>query len=183
MSKNLVIGGLLAAVSALGPLAAPAHAATPRTATQAALTQAAPAQTTTTQAAPASATRTRSAAAPLIHWGPVRSRAGHRGYAKADVWITRFSAETFVVSGSLHDRDAHGGHCAYVRARFHYVGGGTGWALPRTTCAPRSTFRLSSDGQIKRVDVKVCVVDRARRATLNCHSDAITPGIIANWPQ
>ncbi|WP_405087225.1 hypothetical protein [Microbispora sp. NBC_01389] len=178
MSKNLVIGGLLAAVSAMGPQAAPAQAATPRIANQAAS-----AQSTSTQAATAQAGRTRPGAAPLIHWGPVRSRAGHRGYAKADVWITRFTAETFVVSGSLYDRDAHGGHCAYIRARFHYIGGGTGWALPRTTCASRNAFRLSSDGRIRRVDVKVCVVDKARRATLNCHSDAITPGIIAGWPQ
>ncbi|MEU8196764.1 hypothetical protein AB0C10_23560 [Microbispora amethystogenes] len=182
MSKNLVIGGLLAAVSAVGLQAAPAHAATPRTATQAASTQTAAAQSAAAQGTTAPAAWTRPAPAPL-HWGPVRSRAGHRGYATADVWITRFTAETFVVSGSLYDRDAHGGHCAYIRARFHYIGGGTGWALPRTTCASRNAFRLSSDGRIKRVDVKVCVVDRARRTTLNCHSDAITPGIIAGWPQ
>lgn len=162
MRKNLVIG-LLAAASTLGLTAAPAHAA---------------ADTAAGRTVTARAT----AAAP-IHWGPVQSRSGHRGYAKADVWITPFTAETFVVSGRLYDRDAHGGHCAYVRARFHYVGGGTGWALPKTTCAPKKTIRLSSDGQIKRVDVKVCVYDRARRTTLNCYADAITPAIIANWPR
>ncbi len=129
-------------------------------------------------AAPAGA-----ATASLIHWGPVQSRSGHHGYAKADVWITRFTAETFVVSGTLYDRDAHGEHCAYVRARFHYAGGGTGWAPPKTTCAPKKPIRLSSDGRITRVDVKVCVYDRARRTTLNCYADAITPAVIANWPQ
>ncbi|MGI5154342.1 hypothetical protein [Microbispora sp. CA-102843] len=161
MGKNLVIGGLLAFAIAGSLPAASAHA---------------------TAGSHTAAAGSR-AAAPLIHWGPVQSRSGHRGYAKADVWITRFTAETFVVSGTLYDRDAHGGHCAYVRARFHYVGGGTGWAQPRTTCASGSPFRLSSDGQIKRVDVKVCVLDRPRRTTLNCYADAITPAVIANWPQ
>ncbi|MEN3536342.1 hypothetical protein AAH991_14595 [Microbispora sp. ZYX-F-249] len=164
MSKNLVIGGLLAAAFALGLPAASAHAATSHTGT-------------------AQAAANRAAAAPPIHWGPVQSRSGHHGYAKADVWTTRFTAETFVVSGTLYDRDAHSGHCAYVRARFHYVGGGTGWAPPKTTCASRASFRLSSDGRIKRVDVKVCVLDRPRRTTLKCYADAITPAIIANWPQ
>ncbi|MEU6430153.1 hypothetical protein ABZ860_30045 [Microbispora sp. NPDC046973] len=154
MRKNLVIGGLLAFVIAGGLPAASAHAST-----------------------------TTRAAAPLIHWGPVQSRSGHHGYAKADVWITPFTAETFVVSGTLYDRDAHSGHCAYVRARFHYASGGTGWALPKTTCASKKPIRLSSDGRIKRVDVKVCVYDRSRRTTLNCYADAITPAIIANWPQ
>ncbi|GAB3150586.1 hypothetical protein [Microbispora hainanensis] len=154
MRKNLAIGGLLAFVIAGIPPAASAHAAA--------------------SARPA---------APPIHWGPVQSRSGHHGYAKADVWLTRFTAETFVVSGALYDRDAHGGHCAYVRARFHYAGGGTGWALPKATCAPRKPIRLSSDGRITRVDVKVCVYDRPRRTTLNCYTDAITPAIIAGWPR
>ncbi|WP_182908192.1 hypothetical protein [Microbispora sp. H13382] len=169
MSKNLVIG-LLAAAFAMGLPTASAHAATSYTSTS---------RTSTTQTTAAQTT----AAAPPIHWGPVQSRSGHHGYAKADVWTTRFTAETFVVSGTLYDRDTHSGHCAYVRARFHYVGGGTGWARPQTTCASRGSFRLSSDGQIKRVDVKVCVLDRPRRTTLKCYADAITPAIIANWPQ
>ncbi|MGW5262640.1 hypothetical protein ACWEQG_16825 [Microbispora sp. NPDC004025] len=174
MSKNLVIGGLLAAAFAMGLPTASAHAATSHRSTS---------PTSTAQTSTAQSIANRAVAAPPIHWGPVRSGSGHHGYAKADVWTTRFTAETFVVSGTLYDRDAHSGHCAYVRARFHYAGGGTGWALPKTTCASRASFRLSSDGRIKRVDVKVCVLDGARRTTLKCYADAITPAIIANWPQ
>ncbi|WP_214103971.1 hypothetical protein [Acrocarpospora catenulata] len=122
-------------------------------------------------------------AASRIHWGPVQSSAGHSGYAKADVWITGFKAETFVVSGKLYDRDKHRDHCAYVRARFHYAGGGTGWSQPRVTCSAKSSFRLSSDGEIKRVDVRVCLYDRGLRKTFKCYADAIKPEIIANWPQ
>lgn len=122
-------------------------------------------------------------AAADIHWGPVRSAAGHAGHARADVWISGFSAETFVVRGSLHDRDGHRGHCAQIRARFHYAGGGTGWSRPRSTCSPKASFRLSSDGEIKRVDVRVCLLDRAQRRTFKCHADAIKPEIIANWPR
>ena len=77
-------------------------------------------------------------AAARFHWGPVQSSAGHSGYAKADVWITGFSTETFAVSGKLYDRDKHRGHCAYVRARFHYTGGGTGWSRPARPARPRS---------------------------------------------
>ncbi|WP_169948488.1 hypothetical protein [Microbispora sp. H11081] len=171
MSKNLVIGGLLSAAFAMVLPVSSAHAVTSDATSSHALTA---------QTAQAAANR---AAAPPIHWGPVRSKSGHHGYAAADVWLTRFTAETFVVSGTLRDRDAHSGHCAYVRARFHYVGGGTGWARPKSTCASRASFRLSSDGQVKRVDVKVCVLDKQRRTTLRCHADAITPAIIANWPQ
>ncbi|MFF5210041.1 hypothetical protein [Streptosporangium sp. NPDC000396] len=120
---------------------------------------------------------------PVHHWGPVRSAAGHSGHATADVWITDFSAETFVVSGRLRDRDPHPGHCAYIRARFHYSGGGTGWAQPRSTCEASDGFRLSSDGEITRVDVKVCVLDRSRRTTSHCHVDAIRAEDIANWPR
>ncbi|MEU4547142.1 hypothetical protein [Nonomuraea dietziae] len=123
-----------------------------------------------------------SAASP-IHWGPVTSSAGHSGHARADVWITDFSAETFTVHGTLHDRDTHRGHCASIRARFHYVGGGTGWSLPRSTCSAKSSFRLTSDGEIKRVDVRVCLYDLRLRKTFTCHADAITPEIIANWPR
>ncbi|MBB3727466.1 hypothetical protein [Nonomuraea dietziae] len=123
------------------------------------------------------------AVASPIHWGPVTSSAGHSGHAKADVWITDFSAETFTVHGTLHDRDRHRGHCASIRARFHYVGGGTGWSWPRSTCSAKSPFRLTSDGEIKRVDVRVCLYDLASRTTFTCHADAITPEIIANWPR
>ncbi|GLW99633.1 hypothetical protein [Microtetraspora sp. NBRC 16547] len=123
------------------------------------------------------------AAAARLHWGPVQSRSDHGGYATADVWITDFSAETFVVSGTLYDRDGHRDHCAYIRARFHYPGGGTGWARPRTTCAAKSSFQLSSDGEITRVDVKVCVLDRAQRATLSCYVDPIKAETVANWPR
>lgn len=123
------------------------------------------------------------AAAPRLHWGPVQSKAGHGGYAKADVWFTDFSAETFVVSGTLRDRDKHPGHCAYIRVRFHYIGGGTGWSRPRWTCASKAKFKLSSDGEVNRADVRVCVLDRARRTTLKCHVDAIKASIVANWPR
>ncbi|WP_157530472.1 hypothetical protein [Microtetraspora niveoalba] len=126
---------------------------------------------------------TASAAAARLHWGPVLSRGGHGGRAEADVWITDFSAERFVVSGTLRDRDGHRDHCAYIRARFHYASGGTGWAWPKTSCAPRSSFRLSSDGEITRVDVKVCVFDRARRTTLSCYIDPIKAETVANWPR
>jgi hypothetical protein len=123
------------------------------------------------------------AATARIHWGPVRSSAGHSGHAKADVWITGFSAETFTVSGTLHDRDRHRGHCAYIRARFHYTGGGTGWSQPSSTCSAKRSFRLTSDGEINRVDVKVCLYQTGSRKTFRCHVDAIKPEIIANWPQ
>lgn len=134
-------------------------------------------------AAAAGLTAAPAQAAADIHWGPVQSKAGHSGYAKADVWITDFTRETFVVRGKLYDRDRHAGHCAQVRARFHYAGGGYGWSRPRTTCAPKASFRLSSDGEIKRVDVWVCLYDKATRKTFTCHADAIKPSIIANWPQ
>jgi len=123
------------------------------------------------------------AAAARYHWGPVESAAGHTGKAKADVWITGFNVETFVVYGRLYDRDRHPGHCASIRARFHYAGGGTGWSRMRRTCSAKTSFRLTSDGEIRRVDVRVCLYDRARRTNFKCHADAITPQIIAGWPQ
>lgn len=129
---------------------------------------------------PASA---QAATAARIHWGPVKSSAGHSGYANADVWITDFRAETFAVYGKLDDRDTHRGHCAYARARFHYVGGGTGWSRPSSTCSAKSSFRLTSDGEINQVDVKVCLYDLGLRKAFKCHVDAIKPEIIANWPQ
>ncbi|GAA0849897.1 hypothetical protein ACFQVD_11380 [Streptosporangium amethystogenes subsp. fukuiense] len=119
----------------------------------------------------------------LLHWGPVRSAGGHGGYARANVWITDFGAETFTVSGTLHDRDGHPGHCAYIRARFHYTGGGTGWARPRSTCRANDLFRLSSDGEITRVDVRVCVLDSRKRRTSHCHVDVIRAETVANWPR
>ena len=122
-------------------------------------------------------------AAARIHWGPVQSSAGHSGYAKADVWIAGFSAETFAVSGKLYDRDKHRGHCAYVRARFHYTGGGTGWSRPSSTCSAKKSFRLTSDGEINRVDVKVCLFHTGQRKAFQCHVDVIKPEIIANWPR
>ncbi|MFF4777087.1 hypothetical protein ACFY05_29930 [Microtetraspora fusca] len=161
------------ATAALLALAATSALATPAAAT-----------TTTTKATTNATTKaTVKAAGARLHWGPVRSKGGHGGYATADVWITDFSAETFVVSGTLYDRDRHRDHCAYIRARFHYAGGGTGWAQPRTTCAASSGFRLSSDGEITRVDVKVCVLDRARRTTLSCYIDPIKAETVANWPR
>ncbi|WP_433352593.1 hypothetical protein ACQP25_05370 [Microtetraspora malaysiensis] len=170
-SRGIAFSGI--AVSALLALAATCALTTPAAATTAA----------TKATATAAATATATAAGARLHWGPVRSRGGHGGYATADVWITDFSAETFVVSGTLYDRDRHRDHCAYIRARFHYAGGGTGWAQPTTTCAARGGFRLSSDGEITRVDVKVCVLDRARRATLSCYVDPIKAETVANWPR
>ncbi|WP_062347746.1 hypothetical protein [Herbidospora yilanensis] len=114
-------------------------------------------------------------AAAGIHWGPVNST---NGRAQADVRITPFTAETFVVYGKLRDRSPS--HCAYIRARFHYTGGGTGWSRAKTTCSSAS-FRLGSDGQIRRVDVKVCLY--AAKKTSRCYVEKITPEIIANWPQ
>ncbi|WP_157518768.1 hypothetical protein [Herbidospora mongoliensis] len=110
-----------------------------------------------------------------IHWGPVEST---NGRAAADVWITPFKAETFVVYGKLRDRAP--AHCAYIRARFHYTGGGTGWSRAKTTCSTAS-FKLSSDGRIKRADVKVCL--SKGRTTSRCYTEKITPEIIAGWPQ
>ncbi|MEV4180419.1 hypothetical protein AB0J28_03105 [Streptosporangium canum] len=160
MRKRLLIGGLLSSVLVAGL----------PTAADAAVSPAAKATVT----APAGAKH---------HWGPVRSAAGHSGHAAADVWITDFGAETFAVSGTLRDRDPHRDHCAYIRARFHYVGGGTGWAQPRSTCRPSGAFRMSSDGEITRVDVRVCVLDRGRRTTSSCHVDVIRAEDIANWPR
>ncbi|GHH71940.1 hypothetical protein GCM10017673_26220 [Streptosporangium violaceochromogenes] len=131
----------------------------------------------------AASSATGAAAKPAHHWGPVRSATGHAGHARADVWLTDFSAETFVVSGTLHDRDAHPGHCAYIRARFHYTGGGTGWARPRSTCAASGAFRLSSDGKIRRVDVRVCLVNRTTREVASCHTDPVKAETVANWPR
>ncbi|MEU7988151.1 hypothetical protein AB0B56_25080 [Streptosporangium canum] len=163
MRKRSLIGGLLASVLVAGlPAAADAAVSPAAKATTAGVT------------APAGAKH---------HWGPVRSAAGHSGHAAADVWITDFGAETFAVSGTLRDRDPHRDHCAYIRARFHYVGGGTGWAQPRSTCRPSGAFRMSSDGEIARVDVRVCVLDRGRRTTSSCHVDVIRAEDIANWPR
>lgn len=160
MRKRSLIGGLLASVLVAGLPAAADAAVSPA------------AKATVT--APAGAKH---------HWGPVRSAAGHSGHAVADVWITDFGAETFAVSGTLRDRDPHRDHCAYIRARFHYVGGGTGWAQPRSTCRPSGAFRMSSDGEITRVDVRVCVLDRGRRTASSCHVDVIRAEDIANWPR
>ncbi|MDP9863708.1 MULTISPECIES: hypothetical protein [Streptosporangium] len=169
MRKRSFTGVLPASVLAAALLAtAPAHAGA-----------AGPAALADAAASPAAA----AAAGVKHHWGPVRSAAGHSGHAAADVWITDFSAETFTVSGTLRDRDPHRNHCAYIRARFHYVGGGTGWAQPRSTCRAGDTFRLSSDGEVTRVDVKVCVLDRGRRAISYCHVDAIREEVVANWPR
>ncbi|GAA0442399.1 hypothetical protein GCM10010160_81620 [Acrocarpospora corrugata] len=118
-----------------------------------------------------------------IHWGPVKSSAGHSGHAKADIWITDFTTEPFAVYGKLYDRDTHRSHCAYIRARFHYVGGGAGWSQPRSTCSAKSSFRLTSAGKTNQVDVKVCLYNLSPRKTFKCHTDAIKPEIIANWPQ
>ncbi|MEV7008709.1 hypothetical protein [Streptosporangium sp. NPDC051022] len=114
------------------------------------------------------------------HLGPVRSSGAHSGYAKATVTITSFSAETFKVYGTLYDRDPHRDHCAYIRARFHYMGGGTGWAQPRRSCAPGHSYKLSSDGQIKRVDIKICVYDRRWRSLSYCQVDTIRDEDLAN---
>ncbi|WP_157521614.1 hypothetical protein [Herbidospora cretacea] len=114
-------------------------------------------------------------AAAGIHWGPVEST---NGRASADVWITPFTAETFVVYGKLRDRAPS--HCAYIRARFHYAGGGTGWSRVRATCST-AAFRLSSDGRIRRADVKVCLYKA--KTTSRCYTEKITPEIIAGWPQ
>ncbi|MFC3979770.1 hypothetical protein [Streptosporangium jomthongense] len=105
--------------------------------------------------------------------GSVRTSAGHGGYAKATVRITSFGAETFKVYGTLYDRDPHRDHCAYIRARFHYTGGGTGWAQPRVTCAPSGSYRLGSDGEITRVDIKICLYDRRTRSLGYCRVDSI----------
>ncbi|WP_459799975.1 hypothetical protein [Herbidospora sp. RD11066] len=114
-------------------------------------------------------------AAAGIHWGPVEST---NGRVAADVWITPFKAQTFVVYGKLRDKAP--GYCAYIRTRFHYTGGGTGWSRAKTTCSTAS-FRQSSDGSIKRADVKVCLY-RAKTIS-RCYTEKITPEIIANWPQ
>ncbi|WP_449061700.1 hypothetical protein [Planomonospora algeriensis] len=124
------------------------------------------------------------AAAPVHHWGPVQSASGHGGYAKADVWLSDFDSERFVVSGTLYDRDRHSGHCGYVRARFHYVSGGTGWSQVRYTCASKgAAFKLSSDGEVDRVDVRVCLVSYRTNAIFRCHTDAIKASTVAGWPQ
>ncbi|MEU6739905.1 hypothetical protein [Streptosporangium sandarakinum] len=195
MRKTTVIGGALAFVLAAG---LPAAASTgspgsPEAAVPVASTASVSAVRATASAASANAVRAASAAsvsavraaAPAgtkYHWGPVRSAAGHSGRAAADVWVSDFSAETFVVSGTLRDRDAHRGHCAYVRARFHYAGGGTGWARPSTTCRASAPFRLSSDGEITRVDVRVCLLD-AGRVPFRCHVDPVKAETIAAWPR
>ncbi|MEV4242709.1 hypothetical protein AB0J63_04785 [Streptosporangium canum] len=168
MRKRSLIGGLLASVLVAGLPAAADAAVSP------AVTATVTAGVAVGVTAPAGAKH---------HWGPVRSAAGHSGHAAADVWITDFGAETFAVSGTLRDRDPHRDHCAYIRARFHYVGGGTGWAQPRSTCRPSGAFRMSSDGEITRVDVRVCVLDRGRRTTSSCHVDVIRAEDIANWPR
>lgn len=167
MRKRSLIGGLLASVLVASLPAAADAAVSPAKATVTA-------GVSTGLTAPAGAKH---------HWGPVRSATGHSGHAAADVWITDFGAETFAVSGTLRDRDPHRDHCAYIRARFHYVGGGTGWAQPRSTCRPSGAFRMSSDGEITRVDVRVCVLDRGRRTTSSCHVDVIRAEDIANWPR
>ncbi|GAB2444174.1 hypothetical protein [Streptosporangium sandarakinum] len=187
MRKITVIGGALAFVLAAGLPAAASTGSTGSTGSSGATAPApsaasANAVRTTASAASVSAVRAVAPAGTKYHWGPVRSAAGHSGHAAADVWVSDFSAETFVVSGALRDRDAHRGHCAYVRARFHYAGGGTGWARPSTTCRASAPFRLSSDGEITRVDVRVCLLD-AGRVPFRCHVDPIKAETIAGWPR
>ncbi|GGQ12019.1 hypothetical protein [Streptosporangium pseudovulgare] len=184
MRKITVIGGALAFVLATGLPAAASTGSTgsPEAAVPVASTVSANTVRTTASAASVGAVRAAAPAGTKYHWGPVRSAAGHSGRAAADVWVSDFSAETFVVSGTLRDRDAHRGHCAYVRARFHYAGGGTGWARPSTTCRASTPFRLSSDGEITRVDVRVCLLD-AGRVPFRCHADPIKAETIAGWPR
>ncbi|MBG0827218.1 hypothetical protein HS041_05520 [Planomonospora sp. ID67723] len=118
------------------------------------------------------------------HWGPVQSKSGHGGYAKADVWLSDFKSERFVVSGTLYDRDSHSGHCAYMRVRFHYKSGGTGWSQVRYTCSAKGkSFKLSSDGEVTRADVRVCLVSYRTNGIFSCHTDAIKASTVANWPQ
>ncbi|GAA3108570.1 hypothetical protein GCM10017600_10560 [Streptosporangium carneum] len=130
-----------------------------------------------TVALPASASASTSADHRL---GSIRSSAAHGGYARATITVTGFSAETFSVYGTLYDRDGHRDHCAYIRARFHYSGGGTGWAQPRWFCVPSHVYDLTSDGEIRRVDVKICVYDRKRRSISHCRVETIRDEDLAN---
>ncbi|MBB5961056.1 hypothetical protein [Planomonospora venezuelensis] len=118
------------------------------------------------------------------HWGPVQSKSGHGGYAKADVWLSDFRSERFVVSGKLYDRDGHSGHCAYMRVRFHYKSGGTGWSQVRYTCSTKGkSFKLSSDGEVTRADVRVCLVSYRTNGIFSCYTDPIKASTVANWPR
>nr|WP_055500978.1 hypothetical protein [Nonomuraea pusilla] len=106
--------------------------------------------------------------------GTISSSSGHVGRATARVWISSFSEKHFQVYGSLHDRDRHPGHCASIRARFHYLGGGTGWSPARRHCASygkgRAGYLFESRSAIRRVDVRICVADGLRGPTSYCRT-------------
>ncbi|GII04876.1 hypothetical protein [Planobispora takensis] len=109
--------------------------------------------------------------------GTIRSSRKHSGHAKAKLWITSFSEKHFQAYGSLYDLDRHPGHCASIRAEFHYLKGGSGRSPERRFCASygrsRTGYLLESRGEIRRVDLRICVADGRRGPVSHCRTETI----------
>ncbi|GIH78121.1 hypothetical protein [Planobispora longispora] len=110
-------------------------------------------------------------------WGTIRSARDHSGHAKARVWVTGFGERRFQVYGRLYDLDRHPDHCASIRARFHYVKGGTGWSPYRRYCASSRSdyagYLLESRGLITRVDLRICLSDGLKGRTSYCRTETV----------
>lgn len=109
-------------------------------------------------------------------WGTITSSRAHSGRAVARVWVTSFSAKPFQVYGRLYDRDRHSGHCAYIRARFHYFEGGASWSPSRRFCASgggRTSYRFAANGEVRRVEIKLCVAGGRRGPVTHCRTETI----------
>ncbi|GAA2849953.1 hypothetical protein GCM10010517_07400 [Streptosporangium fragile] len=114
--------------------------------------------------------------------GTVRSASGHSGYAKAHLWVTPFNEEYFTAYGRIYDRDRHPGHCAWVRAKFHYRKGGSAWSPVRWSCASSGYrgFLFETRGAVRRVDLKVCVYQPKRNALSHCRVGTTRDEDLAN---
>ncbi|MEU0486584.1 hypothetical protein ABZ260_46395 [Streptosporangium sp. NPDC006013] len=117
-----------------------------------------------------------------FYLGTVRSGSGHSGYAKAQLWVTGFNQSHFTAYGKIYDRDRHPGHCAWVRARFHYQKGGPSWSPARWSCASSGSkgYLFKTKGQVKWIDLKVCVYQPKRNALSHCRIETIRDEDLAN---
>lgn len=104
--------------------------------------------------------------------GTVTSSPAHSGRAEARVWTTGFGERYFQIYGRLYDRDRHRGHCASVRAVFHYRDGGTERSPSRGFCSSSggryAGFLFESRDRIARVDLRVCVAKGAKGPGAHC---------------
>ncbi|GIH96844.1 hypothetical protein ACFFMN_36425 [Planobispora siamensis] len=130
-------------------------------------------------AAPAAEARAGAAAQAARDYdlGTIRSSRKHSGHAKAKLWITSFSEKHFQAYGSLYDLDRHPGHCASIRATFHYLEGGAGRSPERRFCASHGRSRVGylfeSKGEIRSVDLRICVADGRRGPVSHCRTETV----------